>query len=110
MKELITAFAVVATLAGCSQLKGVRYTQGDSTTIGIGMPMDSGNIQVQAYSSLSGQRLEVDRNATVRIECTSAMTNKYFGVITTESAYAMQATITPHDNSSGDCANGTPSE
>lgn len=85
----------VATLAGGCAYKGAKVVEGTDLAVGINFPAAEGEAQLQLLNYLSGFRLAVDRNAIMRVKYTTAESNTYFGVIHTQTAKTVDATVEP---------------
>lgn len=94
MKRILFVAAICSALAGCVY-KGAKITEGTDLAVGLSVPGTDGALQVNALNWLSGFRLGVAQNATLRVVYSTADTNDYFGIIHTRTAKRIRAKVTP---------------
>lgn len=94
MKRILLAALVCSSLAGCVY-RGAKITEGTDLAVGLSVPGTDGALQVNALNWLSGFRLGVAQNATLRVAYSTADTNDYFGIIHTRTAKRIRAKVTP---------------
>lgn len=95
MKRVIwVALLLCPVFAGCVY-RGAKITEGTDLAVGLSVPATDGALQVNALNWLSGFRLGVAQNATLRVNYSTADTNDYFGIIHTRTAKRIWAKVTP---------------
>ena len=97
MRRAVLALLMVAgsaAVTGCVY-RGAKITEGTDLAVGLSVPGTDGALQLNALNWLSGFRLGVARDAALTVEYSTAETNDYLGIITTRTAKAVKATVTP---------------
>lgn len=90
MMRRLLAVALSVLLAGCATR--TTYTEGTSLAVGAYIPMEGSIYGCEIASYLSGCRVSVPSNRTVKISRESVSSNSWFGVI--HSSTATDTTVT----------------
>ena len=94
MKKLFFV-AAIATLANGCVYKGAKITEGTNLILGMDVPTTEGAFQFDLLNFTTGFRLGVAENARLEVEYSTVSTNSYFGVVRTETAKHVKATVEP---------------
>ena len=94
MKKL--ALALLLAAAGCAT-PFFRSVQGTSTSIGVTIPNEE-VVQLEALHYLNGEKVTVREPAYIKYWFKAAETNRYFGMISTETCRESDLTISLTNN------------
>ena len=94
MKKLLFIAAIAALANGCVY-KGAKITEGTNLILGMDVPTTEGAFQFDLLNFTTGFRLGVAENARLEVEYSTVSTNSYFGVVRTETAKHVKATVEP---------------
>ncbi len=95
MSAAIGVYAcVVYFTSGCAH-NGAQVVEGMDVVVGITVPGTDGVLQLDALNYLSGFRMGIAKNASMRVRYTCATTNSFFGVVHSEAYKTIDAEVSP---------------
>ena len=112
--SFLSVMALLGMLCGCVY-KGAKITEGTNLILGMDVPTTEGAFQFDILNFTTGFRLGVAENARLEVEYSTVSTNSYFGVVRTETAKHVKATVEPCEtaapttNAAPDSTASTPS-
>ena len=93
--SFLSVMALLGMLCGGCVYKGAKITEGTNLILGMDVPTTEGAFQFDILNFTTGFRLGVAENARLEVEYSTVSTNSYFGVVRTEAAKHVKATIEP---------------
>lgn len=113
--SFLAVMALLGMLCGGCVYKGAKITEGTNLILGMDVPTTEGAFQFDLLNFTTGFRLGVAENARLEVEYSTVSTNSYFGVVRTETAKHVKATVEPCEtaapttNAAPDSTASTPS-
>ena len=93
--SFLAVMALLGMLCGGCVYKGAKITEGTNLILGMDVPTTEGAFQFDLLNFTTGFRLGVAENARLEVEYSTVSTNSYFGVVRTETAKHVKATVEP---------------
>jgi hypothetical protein len=112
--SFLAVMALLGMLCGGCVYKGAKITEGTNLILGMDVPTTEGAFQFDLLNFTTGFSLGVAENARLEVEYSTVSTNSYFGVVRTETAKHVKATVEPCEtaapttNAAPDSAASTP--
>lgn len=93
--SFLAVMSFLGMLCGGCVYKGAKITEGTNLILGMDVPTTEGAFQFDLLNFTTGFRLGVAENARLEVEYSTVSTNSYFGVVRTETAKHVKATVEP---------------